>query len=92
MENFVIQPDEAVLYEGTVKCKTYQGNLYQGNLLVTLTSQKLIFEKEKGIFKKERERIDIIPLENVKVYNDAAQIKIKRIQDSYSDYSEKFRD
>lgn len=53
MENFVIQPDEAVLYEGTVKCKTYQGNLYQGNLLVTLTSQKLIFEKEKGIFKKE---------------------------------------
>ena len=55
MENFVIQPDEAVLYEGTVKCKTYQGNLYQGNLLVTLTSQKLIFEKEKGIFKKERD-------------------------------------
>ena len=37
MENFAIQPDEVVLYEGTVKCKTYKGNLYQGNLLVTLT-------------------------------------------------------
>lgn len=77
MEDFAIQPDEAVLYEGTVKCKTYQRNLYQGNLLVTLTSQKLIFEKEKGIFKKERELVDIIPLESVKVYNDAAQIKTK---------------
>ena len=41
MENFAIQPDEVVLYEGTVKCKTYQGNLYQGNLLVQHIRQSL---------------------------------------------------
>ena len=41
------------------------------------TSQKIIFEKEKGLFKKERELIDILPLETVKVYNDAAQVKQK---------------
>ena len=30
-----------------------------------------------GLFKKERELIDILPLESVKVYNDIAQIKQK---------------
>ncbi len=44
---------------------------------MTLTSQKLIFEKEKGLFKKERELIDTVPLDSVKVYNDVAQIKQK---------------
>lgn len=44
---------------------------------MTLTSQKIIFEREKGLFKKERELVDIIMLENVKIYNDTAQIKQK---------------
>lgn len=52
----------------------------KGNLLMTLTSQKLIFEKEKGLFKKERELVDIILLESVKFYNDAAQIKHKDLK------------
>ena len=46
-------------------------------LQLTLTSQKIIFEKEKGLFKKERELIDILPLDSVKVYNDATQVKQK---------------
>lgn len=72
MGNYELLADEVVLYEGTVTSKNYKGTLQ-----LTLTSQKIIIEKEKGLFKKERELIDIIPLESVKVYNDAAQIKQK---------------
>ena len=70
MANFELLSDEVLLYEGTAICKAYKGNLQ-----LTLTSQKLVFEKEKGLFKKERELVDVIPLESVKFYNDAAQIK-----------------
>lgn len=72
MANYELQPEEVVLYEGAVTCKAYKGNL-----LMTLTSKKVVFEKEKGLFKKERELVDIIQLENVKLYNDTAQIKQK---------------
>ena len=72
MANYELQSDEVVMYEGIVISK-----LYKGNLQLTLTSQKMIFEKEKGIFKKEHELIDIILLENIKFYNDVAQIKQK---------------
>ena len=72
MGNFELLADEVVLYEGAVTSKNYKGTLQ-----LTLTSQKIIFEKEKGLFKKERELIDILSLETVKVYNDAAQVKQK---------------
>ena len=72
MGNYELLADEVVLYEGSVTSKNYKGTLQ-----LTLTSQKIIFEKEKGLFKKERELIDIIPLETVKIYNDAAQVKQK---------------
>lgn len=72
MENFELQSDEVILYEGAVTAKEYKGNL-----LLTLTSQKIILEKEKGLFKKERELVDIILLENIKFYNETAQITQK---------------
>ncbi len=72
MGNYELLADEVVLHEGSVTSKNYKGTLQ-----LTLTSQKIIFEKEKGLFKKERELIDIIPLETVKIYNDAAQVKQK---------------
>lgn len=72
MGNYELQADEVVLYEGNATSKEYKGNL-----LITLTSYKVVFEKEKGVFKKEHELIDIIQLENVKFYNDTAQIKQK---------------
>lgn len=72
MSNFELQSDEVVLFEGVVTCKTYRGSLK-----LTLTSQKLILEREKGLIKKEKELVDIILLESVKFYNDAAQIKQK---------------
>lgn len=74
MASFELLSDEVVLYEGTALCKAYK---YKGNLQLTLTSQKLVFEKEKGLFKKERELVDIIMFENVKYYNNDAQIKQK---------------
>lgn len=49
MANYELQSDEVVLYEGTVTSKAYKGNIQ-----MTLTSQKIIFEREKGLFKKER--------------------------------------
>lgn len=69
MGNYELLADEVVLYEGVVTSKNYKGTLQ-----LTLTSQNLIFEKEKGLFKKERELIDRVPLDSVKVYNDVAQI------------------
>lgn len=72
MGNFELHADEVILYEGTVTSKEYKGNL-----LLTLTSQKMILEKEKGLFKKERELVDTVFLENVKFYNDSVQIKQK---------------
>lgn len=72
MGNYELLADEVVLYEGAVTSKNYKGTLQ-----LTLTSQKIIFEKENGIFKKERGLIDILPLETVKVYNGAAQVKRK---------------
>ena len=72
MANYELLPEEVVLYEGAVTCKAYKGNL-----LMALTSKKVVFEKEKGLLRKERELVDIIPLESVKFYNETAQIKQK---------------
>ena len=72
MENYELIDDEVALYEGVVTSKNYKGTLQ-----LTLTSQKIIFEREHGLFKKERELIDILPLDSVKVYNNAAQVKQK---------------
>ena len=72
MTNFELLADEVVLYEGIVTSKNYKGSLQ-----LTLTSHKIVLEKEKVIFKKERELVDVIMLETVKFYNNAAQIKQK---------------
>ena len=70
--NYTLQADEAVLYEGFVSSRDYKGSIY-----ITLTSQKLVVEKETGVFKKVRELLDSIALEKVKVYNGTAQVKQK---------------
>lgn len=70
--NYEIANDEIVLYTGTVG---YEKSTL--NTLFTLTSKKMIFEKEKGVFKKTKELIDIIPLEDIKVFNEEVQSKQK---------------
>ena len=72
MANFELSSDEVVLYEGVVS-----SNQYKGSLLITLTSLKIVLEKEKGLFKKTRELVDIIELATIKFYNDTVQIKQK---------------
>ena len=72
MRNYDLMPNEVILTEGTVTSKQYKGNL-----LLTLTSEKIVLERERGLFKKERELIDLILLNNIKFYDDAAQVKQK---------------
>lgn len=72
MGNYELQIDEVVLYEGIVRSSTFKGSVR-----LTLTSKRMIFEKEKGLFKKELEVIDVILLENIKIYNNAVQVKQK---------------
>lgn len=75
MANFDLQADEVVLFEGTASC-----NLSKGRNKITLTSKKLIIEKEKGLLKKETELISNTDLTEVKMYNDEAQVKQKGAQ------------
>lgn len=70
--NYEIQEDEVVLYEGMVT-----SNNYKGSIFLTLTSQKLVIEKETGIFKKVRELLEQINLTDIKIYNGKAQVKQK---------------
>lgn len=72
MGNYELQADEVILYEGMATSKTYKGHLQ-----LILTSKKLVIEREKGLFKKERELIDVLFLENIKFYNEKAQISQK---------------
>ncbi len=72
MGNTTMLEDEVVLYEGTAT-----SNEYKGSIKIKLTSYKIIVEKEKGFFKKEIELLDTIVLENIKSYNEVAQIKQK---------------
>lgn len=75
MKNCEIESNEVILYEDIV---TYSE--FKGTLQLTLTSQKIIFEKEKGIIKKEKELVDIINLEDIKIYKNKAQIQQKGLE------------
>lgn len=70
MSNYQLKNDEVILYEGQVSFKN-------SNVKFTLTNQNMIFEKEKGIFKKKLKVIDMIPIENIKMYKEKVQIKQK---------------
>lgn len=72
MSNFQLDSEEVILEE-----KNVTSDIAKGTLKMTLTSKKLIFEKEKGLIKKELELVDILPLEEVKFFNEEPQIKQK---------------
>lgn len=72
MDNYVIDNDEVILFEGKVG---YNKN--NMDVEFKLTSKKMIFEKTKGVIKKTKELIDIVPLDKIKIYNDSVQIKQK---------------
>lgn len=69
------EEDEVILYEGVVGYKIESKNSI--NVFFTLTSKRMIFKQEKGLFKKKLDVIDIINLEEIKIYNDEVQSKQK---------------
>lgn len=70
--NYEIEKDEVILYEGKVG---FQKMGASTNFI--LTSKKMVFEKEKGLFKKEKEVLDVIELNKIKIFNNVPQIKQK---------------
>ena len=72
MENYELESDEVILFKDVVT-----HNKIKGKLQLTLTSRKIILEKEKGIVKKEKILMDIINLEDIKIYNEKVQVKQK---------------
>ena len=70
MDNYELAVDEVILYEGKVTSKNYKGDLQ-----LTLTSQRIVMEQEKGKIKKVCELIGIMELSTIKMYNGVAQIK-----------------
>lgn len=74
--NFQIDEDEVILYEGSVLYeKDSSDKSYDVDL--TLTSKKMIFEQEKGFFKKQKQLFDIVNLSDIKIFNDEVQCKQK---------------
>ena len=72
--NFILDEDEVVLYEDSVN---YIFNSKAISAKFTLTSKRMVFEKEKGVFKKQVELIDVIGLNEIKIYNEEVQCKPK---------------
>ncbi len=70
MNNYQLENDESILFVGKVTVEEFKSEVK-----FTLTSKKMIFEKEKGIFKKKLKTIEIIPLTNIKVYKEDVQVK-----------------
>ncbi len=73
MKDYELLANEVVLYKSDIIASTTKGYLQ-----LTLTSEKIVLEKQKGLFKKEAELIDLIPLDSIKVYNNKPQIEQKR--------------
>lgn len=71
---YEIDEDEVILYKGFA---VYVVNSKKTNTNFTLTSKKMIFEQEKGVFKKTIELIDIVELSDLKIYNGEVQCKQK---------------
>lgn len=72
MGKFELENDEVVLFEGNI---VYKNDIGRHSVKFTLTSKKMIFEKEKGVLKKQIEIVDIIPLQEVKIYKGEVQAK-----------------
>jgi len=70
MSNYQLENDEVILFEGLVTVEEFKSKVK-----FTLTSKKMKFEKEKGIFKRKLKVIDMIPLTNIKVYKEDVQVK-----------------
>ncbi|MGN1227854.1 MAG: hypothetical protein ACI4TX_04340 [Christensenellales bacterium] len=72
MKNYEIEKDEVILFEDTVNHSDYADSLQ-----LTLTSKKLVFEKGKNAQNKKGELIEIIDLQDIKIYKEKVQVSQK---------------
>lgn len=86
MENYTLEQNEVILFEDIVTSNTYKGTLN-----ITLTSQKIILEKEKGVIKKVKELVDIIPLADIKIHQDKVQVQQKGVEVSIQTVKENIK-
>ena len=81
MDTYELDSDEVILCENNVFRKDLKENLK-----LTLTTKKIIFEKDKivktGLFKtkNEKEIVDIVMLDTIKKYNDKPQVTQKGLK------------
>lgn len=73
--NYQVEENEVILYEGSAGYKKDSNKTISISLV--LTSKRMIFEHEKGFFKKQKELVDIINLSDIKMYNGEVQCKQK---------------
>ena len=76
LPNFSLGNDEVILYEGEVGFKI-DAKKSAAKLFLRLTSTRMIFEKVRGILKKEKELIEIILLNEIKLFNGEIQCQQK---------------
>ena len=65
-----LEDKETILIEDEI---LYTKKNIKSNIVVT--NKKIVIEKESGLFKKKKRVVDIIPLTDVKTYNDSVKIK-----------------
>lgn len=70
MKKIELASDEVILYEGLVK----YGSLNK-NVKLTVTNKRMVFEKEKGLFKKYFYVFEEVYINNIKVFKEEVQIK-----------------
>lgn len=70
MRNYKLENDEVILYNSLVKVGE---DSY--NTKLTLTNKNIIFEQEKGVFKKKFKLVQKIEIDRIKMYKDKVQIK-----------------
>lgn len=71
--NFEIDNDEIILFEGHAGYKENKSNSVSTRF--TLTSKRMIFEKEIGFFKTHYELYKEISLSDIKIFNGEVQCK-----------------
>lgn len=65
-----LEDKETILIEDEI---LYTKKNIKSNIVVT--NKKIVIEKESGIFRKKKSVVDLIPLTDVKTYNDSVKIK-----------------
>ena len=76
MTNYNLQPNESVLYTGSVSMEKRSGS----NELTLTNLNIIIVNTVKKLFAKEQVTVETYPVEQIKVYNEMPQIKQKYLK------------